>query len=451
MSYGTPINLDGLLDYQRNPLAQLAGINAKRRVTLDASDMGVGKTYIGAGLIRQFDEPTLVVCPRSVIPSWKRAGEHLGVEFDVLNYEMLGTGRTPYLNKRVRTFTYQGKPRKASAFDWAPEVGMVLFDEVHRCGGQSTDNSKMLIRAVAQKKRIHMMSGTPAESPIKMKAMGFALGMFRSPDEWWRWCMRNGCKKGYFGGLQFGPRAEQRMLHMNRINADLFPGMGIRLRKTDIPGFPDCQITTEFLGLPDDDSVAMENLYREMQTELEAHDKHKDPENAAIALMRERQLVELLKVPALVEQTEDAVSSGLSVALFVNFRQTVEALSARLGTKCIIWGDQSSAEREANRVAFQEDRERIILAISDAGGIGIDLHDLNGNYPRLELLNPGWSAVIFRQALNRVWRAGAKTKAQVRILFADTPSERRVRTKLGAKLDNMDALCDADLCPMNLK
>jgi superfamily II DNA or RNA helicase len=438
------LNIDGLLDHQTKPLADLVSLQSRLGVSLDASDMGVGKTYIGGALIRHFDEPTLVVCPLSVIPSWQRAGEHLGVEFDCLNYEKLRTGKTPYVSKKVVEYTMEdGTKRKYNRFEWAPEVKFVLFDEAHRCNGMTSDQSKLLIRAKANGKRIHMMTATPAESPLKMKALGYATGLFNTPGTFWSWCKAHGCKKGHFGGQKFGGTAAQRIAVMQAINAILFPHRGIRLRISELPGFPEVARSVDLVGLPLKDQKKITALYEEMKGELQAIDAKGLGENEAIRLMRQRQTVEMLKVPSLLEMIEDGIAQGSKVAVFVNFRDTVSALAARLQTNCIIWGEQSAEDREENRRKFQDDESRVILVVSDAGGLGLDLHDIHGKHPVLALINPGWNATIFKQVLGRTNRTGQKTKAIQRILFADKTPEMKVWKKLKGKVDNIDTLCDA--------
>ena len=443
----TDMNRDGLLDYQRDPALLLAASNERHGVSVDASEMGVGKTYTAAALIRHFDEPTLVVCPLSVAPAWRRAGELMGVEFDIINYEKVRTGTRPYYRKKA--FQYKGKTLQR--FNWDDAVRMVVFDECHRCNGATSLNSKLLIRAKAQGKRIHLMSGTLAASPLQMKALGFALNIFDSPLGWWDWTLKNGCYKGRFGHT-FTRDEERRLEVMDRINRHIFPDYGIRLRTKDLPGFPECAYYVDQVGLPKKESEELERLYAEMKAELSVlNGAIKPTDNAAVAIMRQRQLVELMMVPGIVELMEDGVASGSSAVVFVNFRNTAKAIAERLNIDGLIWGDQSPEDRERFRREFQEDKRRQLVCVSEAGGLGIDLHDIRGQYPRLALHLPGWSAVTFLQALRRVHRAGGKSKAVQRVLLPDVPSAKRVARILKQKLDNLsvlsDGITDDDLLP----
>jgi superfamily II DNA or RNA helicase len=144
---------------------------------------------------------------------------------------------------------------------------------------------------------------------------------------------------------------------------------------------------------------------------------------------------------------ETALEDGMSVALFVNFSETVRALSKRLNTNCIVWGENKGDERDNNISKFQADEERVIILNSAAGGAGVSLHDLHGNYPRMALISPHPSAVVLKQCLGRVWRADGKTKSLQRIIFCANTEEEGVCDKLKIKLNNLDLLNDGDLSP----
>ena len=49
--------------------------------------------------------------------------------------------------------------------------------------------------------------------------------------------------------------------------------------------------------------------------------------------------------------------------------------------------------------------------MTQAGGTGLSLHDVNGEHPRVSLISPSFSAIDLKQALGRIHRAGAKSPA----------------------------------------
>jgi len=171
----------------------------------------------------------------------------------------------------------------------------------------------------------------------------------------------------------------------------------------------------------------------------------KDSTSKLTAILRARQRIELIKAPLFIEMIEEGLENNMSVAVFVNFTETLEALAERLGTKCIVNGKVSNEARQKNIDDFQNDTQRVILINIAAGGAGLSLHDINGKYPRLSLISPSYSAVLMRQATGRVWRDSAKSKSIQKIIFVANTVEENVCKLVNNKLDNLDLLNDGDL------
>jgi superfamily II DNA or RNA helicase len=135
----------------------------------------------------------------------------------------------------------------------------------------------------------------------------------------------------------------------------------------------------------------------------------------------------------------------MSVVVFLNFTETINAISDRLNTRCIFDGKTSDKVRQQNVDDFQSDKSRIILVNISSGGAGLSLHDINGKYPRLSLISPSYSAVLMRQSTGRVWRDSAKSKSIQKIVFVDNTIEENVCKNVKSKLNNLDLLNDGDL------
>lgn len=406
----------------------LAGLE-KHGAALDTSETGCGKTVVAAHVAAQLKRPTLVVCPKALIPSWKRELSDHGVQADVLNYEKLRAGKTAF-----------GKFTR-NRWDWAlPEGALVIWDEVHRCMGMSSKNAKMLL---GNKGRLNLMlSATAAEDPTEMRALGFLLGLHNLHD-FYPWLKRSGCKPNPWGAMEFkGGPAKLAQIH----TAIFGEGRGSRLRRSDLAAyFTETQIVTEPLEFDDGE---IQRLYSEMEDEVAAlkeemaDDSTNPAAKALVAQLRARQQVELLKVPLIVEMAQDLLKEGQSVALFVNFDQTLEALLARLGARCCVRGGQSSLERECMIADFQENRERVIVCNIAAGGVGVSLHDTQGGHPRTALISPSWNAKDLLQVMGRIHRAGGKTPSMQRVLFAAGTIEETIEKSLREKMKNIETLND---------
>jgi superfamily II DNA or RNA helicase len=237
---------------------------------------------------------------------------------------------------------------------------------------------------------------------------------------------------------------------LRKLHADLFLERGVRIRREDIEGFPDSEVIAEAYNIDEQSEKELKKIYEEMDRELTylkavCKNTKEYKLNAMTIMLRARQQAEIIKVPLFVEMAEDAVEAGMSVALFVNFSETVRALSKRLDTNCVVWGENKGNERDNNIAAFQSDKKRVIIINIKAGGAGLSLHDLNGNYPRISIISPSPSAVDLRQALGRVWRDGGKTKSLQKIVFVANTVEEEVCEKVKLKLQSLDTINDGDI------
>ena len=144
---------------------------------------------------------------------------------------------------------------------------------------------------------------------------------------------------------------------------------------------------------------------------------------------------------------------GISPVVFVNFRDTLEAIEKKLnesdsfdGKISKIVGGQSKTKRNEQIELFQNDISRVCLVMIPAGAASISLHDLNGNYPRHTLINPSYSAINTLQALGRCHRANGKSPVIQRFFFAEgVEIEQKMRQRVGLRLTNLDYLNDGDL------
>jgi len=454
--------------YQEEAIQHLVDLhNRGLRGLVNGSDMGTGKTLQAIELMRRLDLPTLAVVPKVTVPSWDRHAAEQGTDVSAINWEMVRTGRTPY-----------GKWDDAGEFHWDPAIKFLIFDEAHRAMGRDSKNSQLVRAARRQNILSLVMSATLADTPLEMDALGYVLRLHdgyrpkttlrdvmqgREVVSFSQWTAKHGC--GLVDGeWAFRGTETARAKHMAKINAALYPHKGVRIRIPDLGDqFPECQITAELYETDQPDRV--DRLYAEMAAQLAVlyERMQQDVGGPATDNLRAHQEIELLKVPVLLDQTQEAISAGRSVCLFVNYRATLQELCRRLGTNCFIDGTQAgpggAKRREENRQRFQQDLERAIIIQNEAGGVGLDLPDIHGEYPRTSLVSPGFNAKTARQVSGRTRRDTSQSKSQVRFIFLRGTCEERIhkavdqsiQKALARKLNHLDALNDGDLMPENMR
>lgn len=405
---------------------------AAYKVACDTSDPGTGKTYVAAEVIRRTNTKPLVLVPKSGITGFQRVMEQAGIEpHGVLNIEKLKTGKTPWLAKQGRDYRWT-----------APSNTLLVFDEAHGYGGINSDNGKIMALAKAYGYPVLMMSATMATSPLRMRAPGYLLNLHEyRMSSYYTWCKKLGCYNSPFvlGKLEF-PTGPSRLAHLQTLHDAMAPYTS-RVRIADVPDFPECDIQPKLYDLDKDYTDEINKIYAEMNREIASP----NPLAPSLVLkMRARQRVELVKVPLLADLVEEIIEENRSAVVFMNFREPLELLTKALDVRGIssvqIYGQDS--DRQMKIDLFQNSFVRVILVMSQAGGVSISLHDVNGDYPRTALLTPSVVAEHMKQCLGRIWRADGKSKAVQQFVLAAGTEEENVYRNLLRKIANINTIND---------
>lgn len=446
-----------LFEYQRQPARQLyrALMCGKEEWgypgAWDCSALGTGKTYQSLAAALATGKRVGVICPKSVIGStkggtgWLGAFRHFGQhpEF-VLNYEGLRTGNKDVVKRTGNS----GRP-----FEWTldPDDVMLIWDEAHNLKNPSK-NRAMAFAAIRQGFQQLFVSGTMAAKPTNLGATGVAVGLHRGDvASYSAFLKSHGCYEMGSNNWEFD--RVRGVHHLARIHSVVFPKRGARVRIEDLGDrFPETQIMAE--AIETEDTKAIVKAYAEVEALIalmKAQGKKEFEIQAAqrTAYMAVRKKSEIAKIPAMVARALEEMEEGRSVAIFVNFTEAREKLMTVLKTDCGIYGGQDSRHRDEAIRKFQADERRVIVVMSQAGGTGVSLHDINGEFPRTALICPDNNAVTLGQVLGRVHRAGGKSRSRQFILFAAGTVEEDICENVRTKLANIKSVNDGDLNPEN--
>lgn len=447
-----------LLEYQQEHTNNLVRILNKNNACLDASDTGTGKTYSAIAACFILKLQPIIICPKSVIATWKKVSEYFNVKNPIIvNYESLKRGKyyndkndkivCPFIGvKKIKKndtkiiesieFTIKDKDNK-----------IFIFDEVHRCSNLDSDNCMLLISAKMTEIKMLLLSATIADYPDKFKPFFYILN-FISPEQIKKMSIDY---KKYISIVEAWIKRDYKP--MVRIHNMLYPDRASRVR-IDVLGdlFPDTQITATPYTMDKKRTEEIEREYKILHRELDElkQKKDKDKYNPLTLTLRAQQKIEILKIPIFVELANDFLHNGYSVVIFVNFTKTLETLKEMLHTDSIVYGEQDYNDRLRIIEEFQENKTRIIILNIKAGGIGISLHDISGGHPRVSLISPPWSSLDLVQALGRIHRAGGKTKSLQRIIYTADTVEERIADKLKIKLNNINSINNGDLDLTNI-
>lgn len=472
-----------LLEYQIPHVYQLTECLKKTNTVLDASDTGTGKTYCAIVLCNILNLKPFILCPKSVINNWINVAEDIGVPIlGISNYEKikgckyydckLKVKDCPYISKfkpknigniheeiksdgtvkvkiKIKKLTNEERVEKKEKEKFIvtfPENTLIIIDEAHRCKNYKSTNSKLLIGMKDSGRKILLLSATITDKIDCFKPFGLVFGFYNDIKKYKLWINHYLDKKRIEiqqlkeQGIEFTD--EQLVLKL--IHQVIFPKCGSRMSIKQLGNkFPSNQVVARCYYSDNHDEV--NSLYKMINKSLESLKFKETQSNALGQIIRCRMRIEMIKVPIILDELDSALENGYSCVIFVNFKDTMFYLAHHISDECcLIHGDQSLEERVYNIERFQNNSVRIIICITQAGGVGISLHDLHG-VPRMSILSPSWSGSDVVQALGRIHRSGAKSPAIQRIIYIAKSYEEEICKNLSGKLTVLSSINDGDL------
>lgn len=426
-----------LLDHQLLHFSNIKNSLIKYSRAIDASDTGTGKTYVSVKLCMELNLIPWIICPKSVVSSWNKVLIQSGIKkFYIITYDQL------ILAKNLISY-------KFGEYNWEFETNVnfkgdlkskyiFIYDEAHKCKNCKTINSRIMMKLSTYPVKILLLSATIIDKPLYFIPFGIVLNLYKTIQEGLDWMSNIINKKS--------------CNHMLPIHEALFNEYASRMRVEDtINVFKDNKIIFE--GIVMKNYWEIEKKYDKLNNiiekkknkkELDSEKKEEPKINNSVNIQQIRQEIEFLRVDTIYELTLNYLSQQKSIAIFVNFTNTIKELAKRLNTNCIIWGSQNLKERSKSIDDFCQDKSRIILCNIQSGSAGISLHDTNGKYPRVSIISPTWSAQDLIQVLGRIHRAMGKTDCIQQIIFCKDTIEESIGNVIKHKINNIRFFNDGE-------
>jgi superfamily II DNA or RNA helicase len=360
-----------------------------------------------------------------------------------MNWESART-KLPYAPRvkdeyRKNGYIYSGR---------TPSGVLLIFDEVHMACNNETQNHALWIAS----KGIPSISisATFADRPSRLEGLFNILGMM-PPEKFHMWLSDRGVFINAYGEAE----PLDALSDMKMISKAIYPKHGYRISYDDPDVkamFPEMRLHTKIISLSASDTRKQNALYDECVKKAAEYAALGNQAQVLVAELRFRQEAELLKAPIIAELAEDHLFDGKSVCIFVNFKETLVWLAQYFKTKSLIFGSQETyhIKREDVISDFQTNKSRLIIAMVQAGGTSIDLHDLHGGHPRVSLICPTYDPISLKQVLGRTRRAGSKSTPLMQLVYAADTIEEKVAESVNRKLDNISALNSGDMMEPDL-
>jgi len=423
----------------------LAEAISKRRLAIDASQTGTGKTFTAFEVARLLQQPCLFVAPLSTHKqTWNAAQQFFGDDFEKM---FLGITNSEALRSRQCDMLV-GRDAAGNRYwkDVEPFASALLvWDEFHRgCSGMDSQLTKLFYAAASRKGGLLAMSATPAMTPLQSRAIAVASGACGSGKmAFERFAIKHGCVRAtWFPGhpLQFrgNPRDADKWMTTLRDTLVAHGATFARTLSSEIPSFPETEILPYPCAVdPKEMSCAADALRNLLGSSA--------VQNAG-ERMRMRALVESLKAPAVADFTEELRAQGYSPVVFCCFLDTIDKLSRELLRRglrvSVLTGDTSAQARQEEIEAFQRDDADVFVTQIAAGGVGLSLHAVEGSgkRPRVSVVMPCDNPADFLQAFGRIHRAGGGFTKQF-VPVVPKSDEEIIMSRFAAKKAGLEALC----------
>jgi hypothetical protein len=413
----------------------------RHNLTIDRSDMGVGKTFHGIATANALKLRPFFISPLAVHNDIRKAFGLTETEGAVTNYEHLRTDGCTHVKKKAD-----------GSYEWnVPGNTLLIYDEAQGLCND-TQNGAIALAAHRQGIPIMAMSATLAHSPLDFFTLGQMMGLHKGKD-FEKWTLKFGAYLGTTRingkvepAVKFDPLSYSGRRGLASLGKIIDGDWGCRISQKQFGGFPTSTMTPRIIE-GGEAAAMIQRAYDEISAPMAEIDKKMtvaEKQAAIVQRIRLRQQIEMAKMPLLADLIRENVAAGYSVTAFLTHSESIDQLKLLI-TDLLpgeISGKISQKHRDAAKDAFQRDEIRVMLVQIKAGGAGLSLHDLTGKHKRKGFLLPDDSIRAIVQASGRLPRAGAKSNSEYEFIFLADTVEERICMSLIAKARGLSIFND---------
>ncbi|MEU7409840.1 DEAD/DEAH box helicase [Streptomyces sp. NPDC042638] len=437
-----------LRDYQLRGLAWLDLMTSLGLGGCLADDMGLGKTItlIALHLARARTEPTLVVCPASLLGNWQREITRFAPGVPVRRFH--GQGRTLDGLGGGFVLTTYGTMRSTAARLAEQPWGMVVADEAQHVKNPFSATAKAL-RTIPAPARV-ALTGTPVENNLSEL-----------------WALLDWTTPGLLGPLKSFRARHARAVEngedaeaVERLSRLVRPFL-LRRKKSDpgiVPELPPKTETDHPVPLTREQAALYEAVVRESMLAIETAEGiarrglvlkllgalKQICDHPALYLKEDahadRPAARSGKLALLDELLDTLLAEDGSALVFTQYVGMARILTAHLSARAIpvdlLHGGTPVPERERMVDRFQNGETPVLVLSLKAAGTGLNLTRAG----HVIHFDRWWNPAVEEQATDRAYRIGQTQPVQVHRLVTEGTVEDRIAEMLAAKRALADAI-----------
>ncbi|MEU9635796.1 DEAD/DEAH box helicase [Streptomyces tendae] len=440
-----------LRDYQLRGLAWLDLMTSLGLGGCLADDMGLGKTVtvIALHLKRSRTEPTLVVCPASLLGNWQREIERFAPGVPVRRFH--GSDRTLDDLSGGFVLTTYGTMRSAATTLAEQPWGMVVADEAQHVKNPYSATAKAL-RTIPSPARV-ALTGTPVENNLSEL-----------------WALLDWTTPGLLGPLKSFRARHARAVENGEDDqaverlARLIRPFLLRRKKSDpgiVPELPPKTETDHPVPLTREQAALYEAVVRESMLAIEEAEgmgrrglvlklltslkqicdhpalflKEEHPPSGA-----DRMTARSGKLALLDELLDTVLAEDGSALVFTQYVGMARLITAHLTARAVpvdlLHGGTPVPERERMVDRFQSGATPVLVLSLKAAGTGLNLTRAG----HVVHFDRWWNPAVEEQATDRAYRIGQTQPVQVHRLITEGTVEDRIAEMLQSKRALADAI-----------
>ncbi|MEU9477414.1 SNF2-related protein [Streptomyces sp. NPDC048191] len=437
-----------LRDYQLRGLAWLDLMTSLGLGGCLADDMGLGKTVtlIALHLKRARPEPTLVVCPASLLGNWQREITRFAPGVPVRRFH--GPDRSLDALEGGFVLTTYGTMRSAAAQLADRPWGMVVADEAQHVKNPYSATAKAL-RTIPAPARV-ALTGTPVENNLSEL-----------------WALLDWTTPGLLGPLKSFRARHARAVEngedqeaVERLARLVRPFL-LRRKKSDpgiVPELPPKTETDHPVPLTREQAALYEAVVRESMLAIETAEGiarrglvlkllgalKQICDHPALYLKEETRADRLShrsgKLALLDELLDTLLAEDGSALVFTQYVGMARLITAHLSARAIpvdlLYGGTPVPERERMVDRFQSGETPVLVLSLKAAGTGLNLTRAG----HVVHFDRWWNPAVEEQATDRAYRIGQTQPVQVHRLVTEGTVEDRIAEMLTAKRALADAV-----------
>ncbi|MHC5816351.1 MAG: DEAD/DEAH box helicase [Nostoc sp.] len=450
--FPTPTGFQGQLrPYQERGAAWLSFLERWGLGACLADDMGLGKTIQFIAFLLHLkkqdalENPTLLVCPTSVLGNWEREVNKFAPSLKILQYHgdkrPKGKAFLEAVKKHdliVTSYSLLHRDIKSlQSVSWQ----IIVLDEAQNVKNPEAKQSKA-VRQLSATFRI-ALTGTPVENRLQEL-----------------WSILDFLNPGYLGNKQFFQRRFAMPIEKYGDTASLTQLRSLvqpfilRRLKSDrdiIQDLPDKQEMTVFCGLTGEQAALYQQVVEQSLVEIESAEglqrrgvilalliKLKQICNHPAQYLKQATLEQhnSAKLLRLEEMLEEVLAENDHALIFTQFAEWGKLLKPylekQLGREVFfLYGSTTKKQREEMIDRFQHDPQGppIMILSLKAGGVGLNLTRANHVFH----FDRWWNPAVENQATDRVFRIGQTRNVQVHKFVCTGTLEEKIHDMIESK------------------